>query len=102
MLIVGAGIGIALLRQIAVVLFTPWEADYSHWSSIVLLIIVFVGLPLLLVWRRWRYGPDYFRELRRSTAAQWSVTSWTTPFSALWVGIALALIVLYNYHSWRR
>lgn len=65
-LIVGAGIGIALLRQASVLAFTPWESDFAHWLSIFVIFIICVALPLSFAWRRWGRGPDSWNAYRQS------------------------------------
>ena len=96
MLIIAAAIVFAVLRQISVVAFTPWANDFDHWFSALFVTVVCGFPPLSLAWRRWRDEPDRFREFRRSIAAGWAVKSRWSTLAALWVGIAVALAVVYN------
>jgi|HubBroStandDraft_1064217.scaffolds.fasta_scaffold61809_2 hypothetical protein len=96
LLIICASTGLALLRQISVVFFTPWQNDYGHWFAVCLIAVVGVVLPLALGYRRWRDGPDANRQYRQAFVAAWSNNTRATKYVVVWIAIALVLVVIFN------
>jgi hypothetical protein len=96
LLIIGASIGLALLRQIFVVCLIPWQNDYGHLFAISFIAMLGVVLPLALGYRRWRHGPDANRKYRQEFAAAWANNSRVTKYVVVWIAIALVLVAIFN------